>query len=279
MSYILSDIFIGRFDRTQGFGDRPQFYSARFGLRGHNGQDYGCPSLTPILSASDGWVSEKGFDVAGYGNYIKVVHDGYLTLYAHLNDIQVSLKERVIAGQLLGHSDNTGLSDGPHLHFGVAPCDANGIKTEASNGFSGYIDPSGGRCEWRLKNPNAPVTQSVNDEPPIAVSSMEFKKLVAKSTSFDIIVSRSTTYGLNEYLQSQNIGIVDLQNNPNDPDAGNKVVTYMGHLIQERKDLESRISQLQPSSSSEHFPEEIKANLLEKVWDAIKQFSLKEPHA
>jgi murein DD-endopeptidase MepM/ murein hydrolase activator NlpD len=273
MAYQLSDIYIGSFARTQSFGDRRDFYNARFGLQGHNGTDWSCPSMTPILSAADGWVSEKGFDVAGYGNYIKVVHDGYLTLYGHLNDIAVGDKERVVAGQLLGHSDNTGLSDGPHLHFGVAPCDANGIKSETGNGFSGYIDPLGARCEWKITNPTSPVNKSANDEPPIGVPSAKFKELVAKSTNLDIVSSKAVSSGLNEYLQSENVSIVDLQNNPTDPDAGNKIASFIGRLVQENHDLEYRISQIGGAVPVEQPLSAVQSqSLIDKVTQAIRDF-------
>lgn len=157
MSYLLSDIFIGDFVITQRFGSNPAQY-AKFGLRGHNGIDFGCPTGTQIVSAADGLVIETGYDPTGYGYYIKVKHDGYLTLYAHLSQIIAKQGEQVLAGELIGLSGNTGNSTGAHLHFGVAPCDDNGLKTQSNNGYSGYIDALSKLCQWSLKNLTAPVT-------------------------------------------------------------------------------------------------------------------------
>lgn len=187
MEYKLGDIFIGDFDVTQQFGAHPEIYFPRYQLKGHNGVDFGCPTMTPILSAADGWVSESGFDAGGYGNYIKVVHDGYFTLYGHLNDILVRFKDKVVAGQIIGHSNNTGFSTGPHLHFGVAPCDINGIKTESGNGYSGYINPLGDRCKWDVKGLKEPIVPTIEQMPDVPVPAKDFTEIVTKSTNWDII--------------------------------------------------------------------------------------------
>ena len=42
---------------------------------------------------------------------------GWVTLYGHLDRVDVALGERVRAGQRIGLSGNTGLSTAPHLHF------------------------------------------------------------------------------------------------------------------------------------------------------------------
>lgn len=238
--YQLNDIFVGSFAITQNFGDRPEVYQARFGIKSHNGTDFACPLLTPILAAADGYVSEKGFDQAGYGNYLKVVHNGYLTLYAHLNDIQVGKGQRVIAGQLLGHSGNTGLSTGAHLHFGIAPCDTNGIKTESNNGWSGYIDPRGNRVQWVIKNVTAPVTPAAQDKPPVMVKFDEYPHIIAEGSNWIAIGNFLVNNGINEYLQANNEGILDMQNNKSDPKGGEKAVNYMAYLLDKIRDLESR---------------------------------------
>ena len=42
--------FDGNQRLTQGFGERPEVYRARFGLPGHNGIDWGMPIGVPILA-------------------------------------------------------------------------------------------------------------------------------------------------------------------------------------------------------------------------------------
>jgi murein DD-endopeptidase MepM/ murein hydrolase activator NlpD len=56
----------------------------------------------------------------GYGNLILIRHpDGYVTLYAHLNNIGVSYGDYVARGQRIGSVGSTGRSTGPHLHFEI----------------------------------------------------------------------------------------------------------------------------------------------------------------
>lgn len=108
--------FDGEYPVTQLFGENPEFY-ARFGRPGHNGVDFGLPIGTPVSSAARGKVIKTGNDPSGYGNYIKIQHDGFQTLYAHLDLILVKEGLQVEDGEAIGSSGNTGFSTGPHLHF------------------------------------------------------------------------------------------------------------------------------------------------------------------
>lgn len=102
---------------TQGFGENPQDY-ARFGLPGHEGIDLGCPTGIPVLSVTDGTVVQIGNDPNTYGLFVRVNHvDNWQTTYAHLNSTAAIVGQQVQGGQLLGVSNNTGNSTGPHLHL------------------------------------------------------------------------------------------------------------------------------------------------------------------
>jgi len=101
---------------TQGFGENPGIY-ARFGLAGHNGIDFGVPQCTEVKAAAPGMVMKVGTDPNGYGNYVKIDHGGYQTLYGHLRNWTVKLNDLVDVGDVIGLSGNTGFSTGPHLHF------------------------------------------------------------------------------------------------------------------------------------------------------------------
>ena len=102
--------------------------SSRFGLRQHPvlrftrlhaGIDFAAPPGTPILAAGSGHVIEAG-RFGGYGNWVKIGHDGGLaTGYAHMSRIAPGVKRsaRVRQGQVIGYVGSTGLSTGPHLHF------------------------------------------------------------------------------------------------------------------------------------------------------------------
>ncbi len=89
--------------------------------RAHLGVDYAAGRGTPIYSAGDGRVVFVG-DSAGYGKVTKIQHsDGYLTLYAHQNSFKKGLKNgsSVQKEEVIGYVGSTGLSTGPHLHFGL----------------------------------------------------------------------------------------------------------------------------------------------------------------
>lgn len=123
---------------TQVFGVNPEIYK-KWGFPGHNGVDYGIPNGTPVNSAAAGTVSQVSFEHGGYGNYVKLIHkDGaktYYTYYAHLASAAVAAGQKVKAGQVIGYSNNTGASTGPHLHFG--------LKIEGENpAYKGYVDPT-----------------------------------------------------------------------------------------------------------------------------------------
>jgi murein DD-endopeptidase MepM/ murein hydrolase activator NlpD len=89
--------------------------------RAHLGIDYAAPRGTPIYSAGDGTIVFIGVS-RGYGNLIKIKHkEGYLTLYAHLKSFGKGLKRgsKVSKGDFIARVGTTGLSTGPHLHFGL----------------------------------------------------------------------------------------------------------------------------------------------------------------
>lgn len=89
--------------------------------RAHLGIDYAAGVGTPVKAAGNGkvlFVGEKG----GYGNTIEINHDSsFKTLYGHLNGFAKGLRggQGVKQGQVIGYVGNTGLSSGPHLHFGL----------------------------------------------------------------------------------------------------------------------------------------------------------------
>ncbi len=280
MPYLLGDIFIGDFPITQNFGARPEIYSTRYNLKGHNGTDFGCPSLTLILAAQDGIVTEVGFDSAGYGNYVKIKHTDYLTLYGHLNDTGVKQNDHVVTGQLIGHSDNTGFSDAPHLHFGVAPCDANGIKTQADNGFSGYIDPMGGDCQWDIKNLTQPIQPQDRTSPPIDVQPEELSIKTAQANNFRSAVSYGLQNGFGVFLSNHGESI-DFINNPGDVDAGRKFNEWVSSLIQNIVQLQDSNSKLSTNDTQQidqtisQLPTDKKASILSSLITSVKGFIFK----
>lgn len=101
------------------------FTTARFHpvlkrYRAHLGIDYAAPTGTPVKSSGNGTVTFVGTQ-GGYGKVIKIKHaSGYTTLYAHLSRFaKIKTGQKVKQGQLIGYVGSTGMSTGPHLHFGV----------------------------------------------------------------------------------------------------------------------------------------------------------------
>ncbi len=89
--------------------------------RAHLGIDYAAPRGTPVKAAGSGRVIFKGRK-GGYGNTLIIRHDGgYKTLYAHMKAFRRGIKrgKYVKKGQVIGYVGSTGLSTGPHLHFGL----------------------------------------------------------------------------------------------------------------------------------------------------------------
>lgn len=132
---LVSPFLAKKYPITQGFGENPGSY-VKFGLSGHNGIDYGCPTGSLIYSSSDGTVTKTGFDPEGYGNFVRVSTTWGRVIYAHLSEVCCSTGQFVRSGDFIGRSGNTGNSTGPHLHFEVR------LNGHEANGYSGAVDPT-----------------------------------------------------------------------------------------------------------------------------------------
>lgn len=88
----------------------------------HNGVDFGCDRGTPVYATGDAVVeiaAPRG-ENGGFGHQILLDHAfGYKTRYAHLSKVLVSRGDRVVRGQKIGETGNTGRSTAPHLHYEV----------------------------------------------------------------------------------------------------------------------------------------------------------------
>lgn len=87
----------------------------------HKGIDFAASRGTPIYAAGDGVIEKAGRN-GGYGNYIRIRHNGSLkTAYAHMKKFAKGMKsgKRVKQGDVIGYVGTTGRSTGPHLHFEV----------------------------------------------------------------------------------------------------------------------------------------------------------------
>src|SRR5699024_6097101 len=79
----------------------------------HAGIDVGSPVGTTLTASSSGVVLTAG-TMNGYGKTIMISHSingkTYTTLFAHLNDINVSSGQAVSQGDVIGATGNTGMS-------------------------------------------------------------------------------------------------------------------------------------------------------------------------
>jgi murein DD-endopeptidase MepM/ murein hydrolase activator NlpD len=92
---------------------------------GHLAIDIAAGEGDPVYAADNGVVTKvaSGYN-SGYGNYIMIDHgNGYITLYAHLSQTNVSRCQSVYAGNIIGWAGNTGNSFGAHLHFELRTLD------------------------------------------------------------------------------------------------------------------------------------------------------------
>ena len=89
--------------------------------RMHNGIDMACPQGTPIYATRAGTVTTASYQAGGAGNYVSINHgDGFASIYMHMTNYVVSAGQTVSQGQLIGYVGSTGISTGPHLHFGIS---------------------------------------------------------------------------------------------------------------------------------------------------------------
>ena len=90
-------------------------------VRMHNGIDMACDTGTPIYATRAGTVTAASYQAGGAGNYVSINHlDGFASIYMHMTHYVVQKDQTVSAGQIIGYVGSTGISTGPHLHFGIS---------------------------------------------------------------------------------------------------------------------------------------------------------------
>ena len=99
------------------FGQRKDPFLGRLAF--HSGIDFRTRTGTPVHASGAGTVVSAGRN-GGYGNMVEVDHGhGLTTRYAHLSKVLVKKGQRVMAGDVIAKSGNTGRSTGPHLHYEI----------------------------------------------------------------------------------------------------------------------------------------------------------------
>ena len=99
---------------TQGFMEDKVFTDEN-----HYGVDIAASEGEPIKAAARGIVIFSNW-INHLGNTIIIYHsDGYFSVYGHNQRNTVIAKQHVERGEVIGFVGNTGVSDGPHLHFEI----------------------------------------------------------------------------------------------------------------------------------------------------------------
>ncbi|HEY0418989.1 MAG TPA: M23 family metallopeptidase, partial [Acetobacteraceae bacterium] len=95
------------------FGPKPD------GLH-NDGINIGAEKGAPVIAAENGVVAYSGNELRGYGNLLLVRHaDGWVTAYAHLDQMLVERGARVKRGEKIGTVGQSGGVTAPQLHFEV----------------------------------------------------------------------------------------------------------------------------------------------------------------
>jgi murein DD-endopeptidase MepM/ murein hydrolase activator NlpD len=85
-----------------------------------DGINVAAPVGTSVKAAAPGTVIYAGKQIAAFGNYVLLQHDGgFLTAYGHLDRLNVKIGQRVTQGEELGRSGQTGQAEEPQLHFEI----------------------------------------------------------------------------------------------------------------------------------------------------------------
>ena len=137
---------------TSPYGSRWGKFHYGLDLRAKVGTSVKAMATGTVLGTGDTDIACKG---ASFGKWVFIKYDnGLSSTYGHLSEIDSTVGQKVITGDVVAHSGNTGSSTGPHLH--VAVYASGGVKVDtvpskACNGkiftqpiaaLSSYLNPS-----------------------------------------------------------------------------------------------------------------------------------------
>ena len=95
-------------------------YGAKSNGLFNDGVNIAASKGTVVKAAENGVVAYAGNEVKGMGNLIIIQHDaGWMTVYAHMDSMNVKRGTRVSVGQKIGVVGETGKVDRPQLHFEI----------------------------------------------------------------------------------------------------------------------------------------------------------------
>jgi murein DD-endopeptidase MepM/ murein hydrolase activator NlpD len=95
-------------------------YGAKQGGRHNDGINIGVSRGTTVVAAENGVVAYAGNELRGFGNLLLIKHaDGYMTAYAHNENLLVGRGAKVKRGQPIARVGSTGSVGSPQLHFEI----------------------------------------------------------------------------------------------------------------------------------------------------------------
>lgn len=115
----LDSNIIGPFGRRSIINDQPRSPHTGVDLRGKKG--------TPVTASNSGRVVLTGNHFFT-GNTVVIDHGaGIISMYFHLDEINVNRSDNISRGDVLGTVGSTGRVTGPHLHWGIR---INGLRVD-----------------------------------------------------------------------------------------------------------------------------------------------------
>jgi murein DD-endopeptidase MepM/ murein hydrolase activator NlpD len=102
---------------SSGFGERNDPFTGKRAQ--HEGLDFAGTKGSEILGVASGVVTWSG-PRQGYGKLLEIDHgNGYITRYAHNDELLVKVGDGITAGQSIAKMGETGRATSPHVHFEV----------------------------------------------------------------------------------------------------------------------------------------------------------------
>lgn len=102
---------------SSGFGERNDPFSGK--ITQHDGLDFAGIKGSEVLGVASGVVTWSG-SRQGYGKLLEIDHgNGYITRYAHNNELLVKAGDGITAGQVIAKMGKTGRATSAHVHFEV----------------------------------------------------------------------------------------------------------------------------------------------------------------
>jgi murein DD-endopeptidase MepM/ murein hydrolase activator NlpD len=96
--------------------------ASRFGTKSgglkNDGINIAAPAGSPVRATADGTVAYAGNELQAYGNLVLIRHkDGWMSAYAHNQELKVARGDQVRQGQMIAQVGQTGNVPGPQVHF------------------------------------------------------------------------------------------------------------------------------------------------------------------